>query len=480
MPFWFPAFLPVAIACLVCSSSATLRGQGPYVPDEPITPIRAPFAMPELRRPVFPDRVVNIADHGAVPGGEVKNTAAIAAAITAVSTAGGGTVLVPAGRWLTGPIHLRSRINLHLATGAVLVFSDLPEDYLPVVFVRSGGIELYNYSPLVYARDCEDIAITGSGRLDGNARAWWPWAKRETRDQFRMGKEGVPVEQRIFGTPEAAIRPSFVQFVGCKNILLEGFTIGGGPNWTIHPVYSENIIIRKVSVDTDGPNNDGIDPDSSRNILIEHCTFSTGDDCVVLKSGYDEDGRRVGRATENVVVRHSSSKRGHGGLVIGSEMSGSVRNVYMHDCDFEGTDRVLRIKSRPGRGGVVENVWVENVTARDLKREVVILNMDYSSDPNPVKGTHPPTFRNIHVKKLTAVGAPVAIRISGLADSLIQGVTFEDVNITSKEGVIAKYARDLTFTRSKVTTVKGPLFQLESVTSGVVDGKPLSPETSKP
>lgn len=457
-----------------------LPGLAAYDPAEPIAPITAPFPMPQLQRPAFPARTASIADHGAIPGGAVKNTAAIAAAIKAVADAGGGRVLVPSGRWLTGPVHLRSHIDLHLAEGAVLVFSDVMEDYLPPVFVRSGGIELYNYSPLIYARGCENIAITGPGSLDGNARAWWGWKKKETSRAVEMAAAGVPVEKRVFGTREAAIRPSFVALIECKNVLLEGFTIGGGPNWTLHPVYCENVIIRRVNVDTDGPNNDGLDPDSCRNVLVEYCTFSTGDDCVVLKSGYDEDGRRVGRPTENVVVRHSSSKRGHGGLVIGSEMSGSVRNVYMHDCDFEGTDRVLRIKSRPGRGGVVENVWVENVTGRDLKREVVILNMDYSSDPNPAKDTHPPTFRNIHVKKLTASGAPVAIRITGLADAPIHGITFEDVTITAKEGVIAKHARDLTFTRSKISPAKGPLFQLESVTGVIVDGKPLSPESSKP
>ena len=282
--------------------------QASYDPLEPIAPIKAPFPMPQLQRPAFPERVVSIVDHGAVPGGTVKNTAAIAATIKAVADAGGGRVLVPAGRWLTGPVHLRSNIDLHLAAGAVLVFSDVFADYLPAVLVRAGGIELYNYSPLLYARNCENIAITGPGRLDGNSRAWWPWAKKETREGFAMGAKGVPVEQRIFGTPEAAIRPSFVTFLECKNVLLEGFTIGSGPNWTIHPVYCENIIIRRVNMITEGPNNDGIDPDSCRNMLIEHCDISTGDDCVVLKSGYDQDGRRVGRPTENVVMRHTTSR----------------------------------------------------------------------------------------------------------------------------------------------------------------------------
>lgn len=444
-----------------------------YDPAEPIAPIKAPFDMPQLQRPAFPSRTFSVADHGAVADGKTKNTQAIAAAIEAASKAGGGRVLIPAGRWLTGPIHLRSNIDLHLAEGATLVFSDDMRDYLPVVFVRSGGIEMYNYSPLIYARGCENVGVTGPGTLDGNSKAWWSWAKRETRDGFKAGEKGVPVEQRIFGTPEAAIRPSFLALIDCKNVLLEGFTIGSGPNWTIHPIYCENIIIRRVNVLTDGPNNDGIDPDSCRNMLIEHCVFDTGDDCVVLKSGYNEDGRRVGRPTENVVMRHSSSKRGHGGLVIGSEMSGSVRNVYMHDCDFEGTDRLLRIKSRPGRGGVVENVWVERVTGRNLQHEVVILNMDYTSDKNAIVDPAAPIFRNIHVSKVAASGAPVAVRITGMENSLIENVTFTDCAIVSTKGVLATNAKNIRFDRVALAIEKGKPFELKNATGVLVDGKPV-------
>ena len=213
---------------------------------EPIAPITAPFPMKQLQRPVFPDRVVDIRDHGAVEGGAVKNTAAFAAAIAACAEPGGGRVLVPAGKWLTGPIHLRSRIDLHLAEGAEIVFSDVFTDYLPVVLVRGGGIEFYNYSPLVYARDCENVAITGPGKLNGNAAAWWPWKTKETKEIFQLERRGVPVEQRIYGTEEAAIRPSFVVFFNCRNVLMEGFTIGSGPNWTIHPIYCRNTTIRSV------------------------------------------------------------------------------------------------------------------------------------------------------------------------------------------------------------------------------------------
>lgn len=427
---------------------------------EKIAPITAPFPMPQLERPKFANRIVDIREHGAEAGGAVKNTAAFAKAIEACAAAGGGRVLVPAGRWLTGPIHLRSQIELHLAEGAEIIFSDQPADYLPVVLVRVGGIELYNYSPFIYAKDCENVAITGPGKLNGNAKAWHSWARKESKEFFQLAAKGVPVEKRIFGTPEAAIRPNFVVFWNCRNVLMEGFTIGGGANWTIHPVYCENVIIRRVHVLTDGPNNDGIDPESCRNVLIEHCVFDTGDDCVVLKSGYNEDGWRVARPMENLVMRWCSSKRGHGGLVIGSEMSGDVRNVYVHDCEFTGTDRAVRIKSKRGRGGVVENVWAENLRVKNMQREVIIMNMDYGSDRNAVSNERAPLFRNVHFKNITGEGAPAAIRLTGLEDSLIQNITFEDITITSTEGVLATNVQRLTFDRVKIIPAQGPAFSL--------------------
>lgn len=432
--------------------------------NEPIAPINAPFPMPNLQRPVFPDRVVDIREYGAVADGRTKNTKAFAKAIEACTTAGGGRVLVPAGRWFTGPIHLKSNIELHLAEGAEIIFSDRFEDYLPVVLVRVGGIELYNYSPLIYARDCENIAVTGPGKLNGNAKAWWDAMKgRETSLFFDMGAAGVPLEERVFGTSEAAIRPSFISFVNCRNVLLEGFTIGSGPNWTIHPIYCENVIIRKVNVVTNGPNNDGIDPDSCKNMLIEHCFFDTGDDCVVLKSGYNEDGWRVGRPTENVVMRYCTGNRGHGGLVIGSEMSGDVRNVYMHDCQFDGTDRAIRIKSKRGRGGVVENIWARDLKVENMRREVIIFNMVYGSDTRQARTTKPPIFRNFDIRNVVGKGAPTAILMRALEDSPVQNVKLENIAIQSKSGVVCSNVRNIMFSNVQVTPEQGPVY---SVTNG--------------
>ena len=419
-----------------------------------------PGILQRIVPPVFPAREFAVTGFGALAGGTNDCTHAFQQAIAACHEAGGGTVTVPAGKFLTGPIHLRSNVELHLSAGAEIIFSDRFEDYLPPVFVRVGGVEIFNYSPLIYAHGCTNIAITGPGKLNGNGKAWWDWSRKETKEYFEMGAQGVPVEKRVFGTPAAAIRPSFLGFVSCANILLEGFTIGSGPSWTIHPIYCVNTTIRGVHVLTDGPNNDGIDPDSCRDMLIENCTFDTGDDCVVLKSGYNEDGWRVGRPTVNVLMRHCTSKRGHGGLVIGSEMSGSVSNVFMEDCQFEGTDRAVRIKSRRGRGGVVENVFARNLAVKNMQREVVILNMDYSSDRKKASNEKPPVFRNMRIENVTGDSAPTAILIQGLEDSPIQDIQFANVTIKSTKGIVANHAQGLTFVNVQVTPSKGPVFDL--------------------
>ncbi|MHC4622114.1 MAG: glycoside hydrolase family 28 protein, partial [Planctomycetota bacterium] len=234
------------------------------------------------------------------------NTKAFAAAVAACNEAGGGKVIVPPGTWLAGPIHLRSNVNLHLESGAEIRFSTDFEDYLPVVFTRYEGIECYNYSPPIYANDCTNIAVTGSGKLNGQGQAWWTkkQKQKEAAQKLHEMTRGVPVKDRIFGRPDAFLRPSFIQFINCRDVLLEGVTVGSGPMWTIHPVYCENVIVRKVTLHTKGPNNDGVNPDSCKNVLIEYCNFDTSDDAIAVKSGRDEDGWRVGRPSENIVVRH--------------------------------------------------------------------------------------------------------------------------------------------------------------------------------
>src|SRR2546423_3083248 len=231
----------------------------------------APFRMPKIRRPVFADRVVDIRAHGAVGDARSDCTAAIASAIAACAKAGGGRVLIPAGKWLTGPIHVRSNIDLHLHEGAIVRFSADAKQYLPPVFVRWGGVECFNYSPLIYARDCENIAITGRGLLLGQGKAWWGWEKHQARcraKQYEMVLQDVPVDQRIFGSVELPLRPQFLHPINCTNVLLEDFTIAeAGPCWTLHLAYCRNVLVRRVKINApDGPNTDGIDIDSCRNV----------------------------------------------------------------------------------------------------------------------------------------------------------------------------------------------------------------------
>jgi polygalacturonase len=438
---------------------------------EVIQPIQAPFAMPALERPRFPSGVYDVRAFGAVGDGITKNTDAFRMTIAAAVAKGGGHVYVPAGRWVTGPIHLASNVNLHVAENAEILFSQDFKDYLPVVFSRWEGLELMNYSPLVYAKDCENVAVTGKGKLDGRGQVWWPWKKTQkdaAKRLYDMASAGTPPEKRIFGT-EGDLRPSFIQTVGCKNVLIEGITITSGPMWTIHPVYSENVVVRRVTVQTDGPNNDGCNPDSSKNVLVEDSFFSTGDDCVVIKAGLNEDGWRVGRPSENIVVRRLRGERGHGGVVIGSEMSGGVKNVFVDDCEFIGTDRGLRIKSMRGRGGVIENIFYQNVRHVDLRLFDVEMTTFYASSTLVPLTQKPPLIRNVQVKNVTGNGGKTAAEIVGLPELAIQDVSFENVTISSENGVRCTDCENIRFTNTKVTPKTGRAFRLENARQVTID-----------
>lgn len=448
-----PPLAPNAGAAPVATTAAPSATS--YMPTEPIEPIHAPFAMASLERPKIPEGVFDIRRFGAIADGTTKATDAFRQAIAEATRHGGGTVLVPAGVWLTGPIHLASNINLHVAEGAELRFSQDFADYLPPVLTRWEGQELYGYSPLIYARDCRNVAITGKGKLDGQGAAWWPWKKTQKEAAaklYELASSGVPTEQRVLAS-EGGLRPSFIQTLNCQNVLIEGVTLTSGPFWTIHPVYSENVIVRRVTVQTTGPNNDGCDPDSSKNVLIEDSWFSTGDDCVVIKSGLNEDGWRVGKPSENIVVRRLHGEAGHGGVVVGSEMSGGVKNVWVTDSEFVGTDRGLRIKSMRGRGGSVENVFYEHVRHQDIRLMVVEITSFYATSTLPPRSAKPPTLQNIHIKNITARGAKQAIDIVGLPEQPVRNVTFEDVDIVAENGLRCVDCANVSF---KSTTLSSP------------------------
>jgi hypothetical protein len=429
----------------------TLQGQKP------------PFEMPEVKPPVFPDRQVDISQFGAVGDGKTLNTSAIAQAIADCAEKGGGRVVIPPGVWLTGAIHFKSNIELHLADGAELRFSTNPADYLPPVFVRWAGFECWNYSPLIYARDCVNIAITGRGRLEGQGKAWWGWVKdqdRVSRKLYDTVLAGVDVEKRLFASEKEPLRPQFVQPINCRNVLIEGISFTSGPFWTIQAVYCENVLVRNITITNEGPNNDGFNADSCRNVIVEHCTFATGDDSVAIKSGLNEDGWRVGRPSENVIVRHCRMMRGHGGVVIGSDMSGGVRNVFVHDCDFSGSLMGIRLKSSRGRGGVVENVWYRDLDLGDIIGQAITVHTDYKAYFGSDQGKAP-TFRKIHISDVTCRKAGQAVRLSGLPEQPIEDVVFERVILGAREGMTCSNMKGLRLADVAVIPSAGPVMRVK-------------------
>jgi len=453
--------LEIVGAVLIVLTGAGCKGSPPicFVPTEPIAPMKAPFEMPDFGRPSFPDRVFDIRDFGAVADGATVNTVAIDEAITACSAAGGGTVLIPAGLWLTGPIHLVSNINLHAAEGATIRFSTRFEDYLPVVLTRWEGIEVYNYSPLIYANGADNIAITGSGTFDGQGEAWFNmriWQKVDRETLWNSEADGIPVEDRIYGTEEGALRPAMVQPINCTNVLIEGPTFTRSPFWVIHPVYCDRLIIRKVTVDSHGVNNDAVDLDSCTNALVERCNFSVGDDAVAIKSGRDADGWRVGRPSENIIVRHITSIGGHGGAVIGSELSGGARNVLFHDIYFKDTITGLRIKSKIGRGGVIENIWFRDIILTGLREKPAFwLDALYASHTVQPATQTLTKFRNIHVENLASWGGDRSIEIGAYPDQTAENITLENVFISANRGMTLENAAGVTLTKVNILPNSG-------------------------
>jgi polygalacturonase len=384
-----------------------------------------PAILDRIKPPKFPSRDFNVVQYGAMPNSGAEATDAIAKAISACSQAGGGRVVVPSGEFLTGPIHLKSRVNLVVSQGATLKFVTDPGKYLPAVFTRWEGTELMNYSPLIYAFEQQDIAITGSGILDGQADQshWWQWRTTQASARQRLmdfGAKGTPVSERVFGEG-SNLRPNFIQPYHCKNVLIEGITIRNSPMWEIHPVLSTNVTVRGVNINSHGPNNDGCDPESCRDVLIERCTFDTGDDCIALKSGRNDDGRRVGVPIENVIVRECTMKDGHGGVVIGSEISGGARNIFAERCrmDSPHLDRALRIKTNSVRGGVIEHVAMRDVEVGQVADAVVTIDFTYEEGDT---GTHPPVVRDVEVRNVKSRKSNYALLLRGYKNAPITDV----------------------------------------------------------
>jgi polygalacturonase len=422
--------------------------------------------MPAIEPPVFPDRVFDVRDFGAMGEGTILNTDAFRQAIETCCEKGGGTVLIPAGVWLTGPIHLHSNVNLCLEEGALVRFSTRFDDYLPTVFTRWEGVECYNYSPLIYARDCENIAVSGKGILDGQGQAWWHWKKLQqaaAKTLYDAQFEGRCVEERIYGTQEAALRPQFLQPIHCRNVLVEGVTFLNGPMWTVHPVYCETVIVRGITVRSEGPNTDGLNPDSCRNVLVEGCAFATGDDCIAINAGMNEDGWRVARPCENIVIRDCTTSEGHGAVAIGSGMSGGVRNVYVSNCRFAGGDQGIRLKSMRGRGGFVENVYFETIHMTGLRQEAIVLNMFYGSSTAASRSAAAPVFRNVHVKNVTCESAGTAIVVRGLPEKPVEHIVLEALCLNAIKGIHCQDVKDLALNNVNCVVQQEPLFRCSNV-----------------
>jgi hypothetical protein len=388
-----------------------------------------------IQRPEIPRRDYRPQDFGGAPDGRRDARPAILAAIEKAFQEGGGRVVLSEGTWLSrGPVVLQSRIELHLEENATLLFSPDPADYLPPVLTRWEGTEVYTYSPLVYARDVEDVAITGSGTLDGNAesgfRAWHPLAEPDYRRLRQMGFSGTPVEERVFG-PGTHLRPPLVQIFGGRRVLLEGVTTRNSPFWVNHLVYVEHATVRRIRVESDFANNDGVDIDSSRWVLVEDSVFRTGDDSVVVKAGRDLDGRRVGRPTEYVLVRRNDMG-GEDGIGVGSEMSGGIRYVLFVDNVLRSGSSGIRLKANLDRGGTVEHIGFRDFEVGSF-RTLLWFQLNY---PSELGGHFPATYRDIVFEGFRVESVGTLLEAHAPEAAPLRDVTLRDVTLESADSLL--------------------------------------------
>ncbi len=436
----------------------------------------------------------NVLKYGAKRDSSAIATKAIEAAIAAASKAGGGTIYFPAGKYLTGPIHLRSNITILIDAGAILHFTDDFDAYLPMVPSRWEGTNIINFSPLFYAYKAENITITGRGTIDGHGKKWWlkHFAVNDTKSptkaapdkwqqEFIRSNPNLPKPEQSSSLDNHFLRPPFIQPMYCKNVRVEGITIQNSPFWTVNPEFCENVTIDGVTINNPhSPNTDGINPESCRYVHISNCHISVGDDCITIKSGKDSDGRAQAAPAENYTITNCTMLAGHGGVVIGSEMSGGVKKIVISNCVFDGTDRGIRIKSARGRGGVVEEIRVDNIVMKNIKEQAFVMDLQYSrTDPTPVS-EKTPIFRNFHFSNITAQ-TKEAIFINGLAEMPVENITFSDIQFDAETGANIKEAKNIEFHNVRINTQKGSAIKTENVKGLEIDGvKTLTPISNTP
>ena len=461
---------------------------------------KLPFPMPEVTAPVIPDNQVNLKDFGAVGDGITLNTEAFAKAIDALVQKGGGKLVVPQGVWHTGPIVLKSHINLHLNAGAVILFA-ADETLYPLIDTSFEGLDTRRCQSPLSANGATDIAITGKGVIDGNGQYWRPVKKGKVTENHWKELLAIPGSQEMkpgYWVPSAGyakgeqganmnvpnakndaewnaikrfVRPVMVSLVKCKNVHLKGVIFQNSPAWNLHPLMCENVIVEDVLVRNPSfaQNGDALDLESCKNALIINSRFDAGDDGICIKSGKDADGRRRGIPCENVVVKGCTVFAGHGGFVVGSEMSGGVKNILVDQCQFLGTDVGLRFKSTRGRGGIVENIYIKNISMTDIKTDAITFNMYYggksvaemlADGDNPDNVTkmpvneETPIFRNIDIKNIICNGAGRAMEFNGLPEMPIDGISLKDITIFAKKDAVFTNCQNITKKNVNITIQK--------------------------
>ena len=420
----------------------------------------------------------NVLSYGAKNDSSRKATTAIAKAIAAATRAGGGTVYFPAGKYLTGPIHLKSNITIYIDAGAELHFSDDFDDYLPMVQSRYEGVDVMSFSPLFYAWKAENIAIKGRGIINGHGKKWWDTVEgfddTKPRNKYQRLFDSVNKNILLPDDPKQMkrgfLRPPFIQPMYCKNVQVEGIYITNSPFWTINPEFCENVTVQGVTIyNPHSPNTDGINPESCRYVHISNCHISVGDDCITIKSGKDIPGRTKAAPAQNYTITNCTMLSGHGGVVIGSEMSGGVKNITISNCVFDGTDRGIRIKTARGRGGVVEDIRVDNIIMKNIGEQALLLDMEYTkAAPEPLS-ERTPKFRNIRFSNITAY-AKTAMYVNGLDEMPIKEVSLTDVVFEVENGIVLKKAKDIAFHNLRINTKTGSALMADHVQQLELDG----------